>query len=263
MSSKYAIVVIVIMTAILFTGFGRDTAQADTDLVTDIQYSPDPPIVGEAIEFSCKLTDKTDVDNVVMNMCSDMFCFPPKIMEKGTDDVYRATSTDASDVGEYHFNITVHYSNGTRVWTDDISFYTVTTDLGTQDMEHVPSKVIIGKEVDVYAVLDNETGVSDVSLLHCQGDVCFNPVAMTRLDNGSYHARIGPFDTVEEIKYNVTVTYEDGHRAWTADIKFTPEKKTSENGDDDNGIIPALGAVAVIAVLTGLAMTRRDRKGRD
>jgi hypothetical protein len=259
MSSKYAIVVLVIMTAILLTGSGRNTAQADTDLVTDIQFSPDPPIAGEVIEFSCKLTDEMDVDNVVLSMCSDIYCFPPNIMEKGTDEMYRTTSTDASEVGEYHFNITIHYANGTRAWTDDIYFDAVTTDLGTLKLEHIPGKVIIGKEVDVYTVLDNETGVSDVSLLHCQGDVCFNPVPMTLLDNGSYHARIGPFDTADEIKYNVTATYEDGHRAWTEDIKFTPEKKTSDD-DDNGGIIPALGVVAVIAVLTGLAMTRRDRK---
>jgi LPXTG-motif cell wall-anchored protein len=36
-----------------------------------------------------------------------------------------------------------------------------------------------------------------------------------------------------------------------------------DNGDDDdNGIIPALGAVAAIAVLAGFGMTRRGKKGK-
>jgi len=62
------------------------------------------------------------------------------------------------------------------------------------------------------------------------------------------------------VKYNVTVTYDDGHKALTEDITFTPIKKSKgDNGDDDNGIIPALGAVAVLAVMTAFAVTRRGK----
>ena len=259
MSSKYAVVVIVIMTAFLLTGFGRTSVHADTDLVTDIEYSPDPPIAGNVIEVSCKLTDESDVDNVFLNMCSDVFCFPAVTMEKGTDDVWRGTSTNIDDVSEYHFNITIYFDNGSREWTDDTYFHTVTTDLGTEKLEHVPSKVKVGEEIDVYAELTDDAGASDVSLFYCQGDVCFPPLSMTKLDNDTYHTRLGPFNnTDEEVKYNVTVTYDNGHKAWTVDIKFTPIKKS--NGDDDNGIIPALGAVAVLAVLTAFAMTRRGKK---
>lgn len=261
MSSKYALFVIVVMTAILISGLGRTSVEAETDLVTDIEYTPDPAMAGRNLTISCKLADETDVDKVVLNMCTAMICFPPKIMEKGTDSVWRATSTEVTEVGEYHFNITVLFVNGSKVWTDDTYFQAVSTDLGTESLERVPEKVKVGAEIDVYTELTDDTGVSDVSLYYCQGDLCFNPIPMTELANGSYHARIGPFDNPdEEIKYNITVLYEDGHRAWTEDIKFTPTKKTTDDDDDDNGIIPAMGAVAVLAVLTALAMTRRGKK---
>ncbi len=167
MSSKYALVVIVIIAAILVTGFDRNDAQADTDLVTNIQYSPDPVIVDETVEFSCELTDETGVDTVVLNMCTDMFCFPPVLMEKGTDDVWRGSSDAVTDVISHHFNITINFG--------------------------------------------------------------------------------------------------DGSSAWTEDIYFTPQEKTNDkpnDDDDDNGLLPAMGAVAVLAVLTALAMTRRGRTGR-
>ena len=261
MSSKYAVVVIVIMAAFLLTGFGRTSVHADTDLVTDIEYSPDPPIAGNAIEISCKLTDETGVDNIFLNMCSAAFCFPPVTMQKETDDVWRGTSTEVDDVGEYHFNITIYFDDGSRNWTDDTYFHAVSTDLGTEKLENVPSKVKVGEEIDVYAELTDDAGASDVSLFYCQGNVCFPPLPMTKLDNDTYHTRLGPFDnTDEEVKYNVTVTFDDGHKAWTEDIKFTPQKKSDGgNGDDDNGIIPALGAVAVLAVLTAFAVTRRGK----
>ena len=260
-SSKYAVVVIVIMAAIILTGFGRTSVHADTDLVTDIEYSPDPPVAGNDIEISCKLTDETGVDNVFLNMCSDAFCFPPVTMVKGTDDVWRGTSTEVDDVDEYHFNITIYFDDGSKNWTDYTFFHAVSTDLGTEKLENVPSIVKVGEEIDVYAELTDDAGVSDVSLFHCLSDICFPPLLMTKLDNDTYHAKIGPFDnTDEEVKYNVTVTYEDGHKAWSVDIMFKPIKKSNgDNGDDDNGIIPALGAVAVLAVLTAFAVTRRGK----
>jgi hypothetical protein len=257
------LIVIVIMAAFLLTGLGRTSVHADTDLVTDIDYSPDPVVAGKPVLVSCKLSDETGVETVVLNMCSSLFCYPPNIMVKGTDDVWRATNTDVDQVDEYHFNITIHFSNGTRVWTDDILFDALSTDLETDVLEHVPAKVKVGDEIDVYTTLTDDTDVSDVSLYYCQGDVCFAPVTMTKLANDTYHVRLGPFDnTDEEVKYNVTVTYGDGHKAWTVDVKFTPTKKSSNgNGDDDNGLIPALGAVAVLAMLAALAVTRRGRKG--
>ena len=167
MSSKYALVVIVIMAAILVSGIVRNDAQADTDLVTNVEYDPDPVIVGETVEISCTITDETGVDTVVLNMCTDMFCFPPVIMEKGTDDVWRGSSDSVTEVVSHHFNI--------------------------------------------------------------------------------------------------TITFDDSSKAWTEDIYFTPEEKTDgkpDDNDDDNGLLPAMGAVAVLAVLTALAMTRRGKTGK-
>jgi len=260
MSSKYALVVVFVMAALLMSGLGRDTAQADTDLLTDIEFTPDPAIAGEPIDFSVKLTDETDVDSVFLNMCSSLFCFPPKAMVKGTGGAWTATSTDVIDPGEYHFNITVVFTNGSRVWNDDIYFDAYTTTLDSQTFEHSPAKVRIGEEVDVYFKPAEETGISSLVLYHCRGDVCFNPITMTKLTNGTWHARIGPFDTKEEIKVNVTASYEDGHTAWTQDLAFSPAKKSSD-GDDDSGLLPAMGGVAVLAVLTGLAVSRRGRRG--
>jgi hypothetical protein len=255
-SSKYAVVVIVIITAILLSGFGRDNAHADTDLVTDLAHSPDPVVINQSVEVS-------DVDKVIMNMCTEIVCFPPITMVKGTDDVWRATSSDVNEAVLHHYNITILFTDGTRDWTDDVYFTPVTSDLEVKFLEHAPGNVIIGEEVDIYTELADDTGVTDVTLQHCRGDVCFTPVQMTQLDNGTYHARVGPFDTDEEIKYNVTVTYDNGHKAWTEDLKFSPSKKVDDNGDDDdNGIIPALGAVAAIAVLAGFGMTRRGKKGK-
>ncbi len=122
MSSKYALVVVVIMAALLLSGFGRDQAQADTDLVTGIQYNPDPVVAGEDVEFSCTLTDETNVDKVFLNMCTDMFCFPPVEMEKGTDGVWRGTSSAVTDLVSHHFNITVEFTDTSKVWTDDEYF---------------------------------------------------------------------------------------------------------------------------------------------
>jgi hypothetical protein len=166
MSSKYALVVIVIIVALLVSGFGRNDAQADTDLVTNIEYDPDPVIVGETMEVSCQLTDETNVKTVVLNMCTDMFCFPPVVMEKGTDGMWHGSSDAVTDVVSHHFNI--------------------------------------------------------------------------------------------------TVTFNDDNKTWTEDQFFTPQEKTNDKPDDgdDGGLLPAMGAVAVLAVLTSLAMTRRGRSGK-
>ncbi|NIU50900.1 MAG: hypothetical protein GWN74_17850 [Thermoplasmata archaeon] len=75
----------------------------------------------------------------------------------------------------------------------------------------------------------------------------------------------GSSNAVEEViphKFNITVYFEDDSRAWTEDMPFTPQEETDgePNGeDDDNGLLPAMGAVAVLAVFTALAMTRRTR----
>lgn len=266
MSSKYAAVVVVLMAAFLLTGFGRDSAQADETLVSDIQLNPDPAIVNETLEISCKVTDGTNVTTLWMSLCSAGNCFLPAEMEKGTDDVWRVETTFVNDLTEHYFSIAVEYDNGTWVYNEDTYFTpqeAPSQDLETESIEHAPSKVITDEEVDIYTKLANETGVTEVVLQHCLGASCFTPVAMTRLDNGSYHARIGPFDTTDEIKYNVTVTYSSGHKAWTQDFKFSPQSKTDDgNGeDDDGGLLPAMGAVAVIAILAGLAVSsRRSRK---
>ncbi|UCC93495.1 MAG: hypothetical protein JSW25_02175 [Thermoplasmata archaeon] len=165
MSSKYAVVVIIIMAAILLTGFGRNDVQADTDLVTDIEYSPDPYVIGETLEISCTLTDETNVESVVLTVCNDAICFTPIPMEKGSDDVWRGTSNSVEELVSHKFNITVYFDDTSKVWTEDIYF---------------------------------------------------DPTEKT--DNGN-------------------------------------------NGDDDNGIIPALGAVAVLAVLGAVFLVMRGRGG--
>jgi hypothetical protein len=266
MSSKYAAVVVVLMAAILLTGSGRDSAQADETLVSDIQLNPDPAIVNETLEISCKVSDETNVKTLWMNLCSAGNCFLPEEMEKGTDDVWRVETAKVLDLSEHYFSIAIEYDNGSWVYNENTYFTpqeAPSKELETESIEHAPSEVIVDEEVDIYTKLANETGVSEVVLQHCLGTSCFTPVTMTRLDNGSYHARIGPFDTTDEIKYNVTVTYSSGHKAWTQDFKFTPQAKMDgdDDGDDDGGLLPAMGAVAVIAILAGLAVSsRRSRK---
>ncbi len=89
MSSKYAIVVIVVMAAIILSGFARDPAGAvDTFEVQSVTYSPDPVVAGKPMSFEVELIDDTDVSTVVVSICTEISCFPPLILDKGTDDVW-------------------------------------------------------------------------------------------------------------------------------------------------------------------------------
>lgn len=268
MSSKYAIVAIVVISAILLSGFARDPAQADETFdVKSVTFSPDPTVAGKAVEFTVELYDNTNVSGVYINICTDISCFPPDAITKGGDGVWTGSTNVISEAIEYHFNVGVNFENGTTLYTEDIYFTAISEGLEVKSLDHAPAKVVMGSEVDVYTELNSTVNVDLVQLFHCQGDVCFAPITMTKLDNGTYHARIGPFDTEEEVKYNVTTLFKDGEATWTQftqDITFKPVKKSTDNGDDDDdngGIIPAVGAVAVLAVLAGLAVGRR-RKGK-
>jgi hypothetical protein len=268
MSSKYAIVVIVVMVAIIFSGFARDPAQAvDTFEVQSVTYSPDPVMAGQDMSFEVELTDDTDVSSVIVSICTEISCYPPLILDKGTDDVWRGTSDKIIDPITYHFEVIVNFENGSSDDTEYIYFTAVSQDLELKSLNQAPENVVLDTEVDVYAELNTTEFVDQVLLYHCQGDVCFAPLTMTKLANGTYHARFGPFDTKEVVKYNVTTLFKDGERSWTswtANVTFTPAAKTSNDDDDDNGgIIPAMGAVAVLAIITGLAVSRRGRKSKE
>jgi hypothetical protein len=268
-SSKYAIIVIVVMAAIILSGFVRDPAQAvDTYEVQSVTFSPDPVVAGQPMSFEVELTDDTDVSSVIVSICTEISCFPPLILDQGTDDVWRGTTDLIDEPATYHFEVIVNFDNGTSDDTAYIYFTAVSQELELKSLKQAPENVILDTEVDVYAELNTTEFVDQVLLYHCQGDVCFQPLTMTKLANGTYHARFGPFDTEEVVKYNVTTLFKDGERSWTswtANVTFTPAAKTSNGDDDDDngGIIPAMGAVAALAIITGLAVSRRGRKGKE
>ncbi len=269
MSSKYAIVVIVVMAAIIFSGFGRDPAQAvDTFEVQSVTFSPDPVMAGQPMSFEVELIDDTGVDNVIVSICTEISCFPPLILEKGTDDVWRGASDKITEAIEYHFEVIVNFENGSSDDTEYIYFTAVSEDLELKTLNQAPENVVLDTEVDIYAELNDTEHVDQVLLFHCVGDVCLLPITMTELDNGTYHARFGPFDTEELVKYNITTLYKDGERSWTSwtvNETFTPTAKTTndDDDDDDGSIMPAMGAVAVLAIIAGLAVSRRGRKGKE
>jgi hypothetical protein len=242
-------------------GLPESPAQADETIEFEsIEFSPDPVVVGETLEVSCKLMDETNVSSLYINLCTSV-CFPQEPMTRGSDGTYTGTSEMVTTVESYYFQISIQLDNGTVIMSDKVYFTPITHELTVESIGHEPATVKLGKKVTVTVELPTEENVSTVSLFHCQGDVCFTPVEMTRISEGVYEAEIGPFDKKEEIKYNVTVAFDDGARqweAWTQDVKFMPEKK--EDDGDDNGFIPAVGAVTAIAVLAGLAVTRRGRQ---
>ena len=268
MSSKYAIVAIVVISAVLLSGFVRDPAQADdTFEIESATLSPDPVEAGKTVDITVELLSNDNVTGVTVNFCTNINCLLPDVLTKGTDGLWTGSSSQITELVEHYYTIGVMFDNGTTLFTDKVYFTPVSEDLVVKSIDHAPSEVTTGTEVDVYTELNSTEHVDMVQLYHCQGDVCFAPIEMTKLANGTYHARIGPFDTVEEVKYNVTTTYKDGDRTWvqfTSDVTFKPTKASKGNGDDDDngGIIPAMGAVAVLAVLAGLAVGRR-RKGRE
>ena len=261
MSTKYIAVVIILVVAVVLGGLLRVPAQAETDAleVKSVSFSPDPPVVNEPLEFSAELLDETNVTVVTVNICTEISCLPPISMTRGTDGVYKAETIAITTVEKYHFNIGVEYDNGTTRFTEYIYFTPLPDAVELDSVEMVPAKIKKGETADIFATLAQEENITAVQLFHCQGDVCFPPVTMERQANGTYKASVGPFDKAEEVKYNVTITYEGGHKAFTADYKFQVEKKGGD-GDDDDGGIPAIGAVAVIAILAGLAVTRRSKR---
>ena len=265
MSSRFAIAVIVVTMAILMSVLMRSPAQADENYL-EVEYatfSPDPIVAGEDVEFTVKLLDLTNVNQTFISICAATFCLDQVELTKGADDIWTGSTDLIITVEEYYFTVRVLYENSSFLDSAKTYFTPLappSTDLEVKTLEHAPATINVGEEMDVYIELNDTTDVEKVVLSVCLGDdLCFTPVNMTVQANGTYHARVGPMDRAEEYKYNVTVEYSSGHMAWTADTKFTPKEK-SDNGDDDNGFIPAMGAVAVIAILAGLAVTRRTKK---
>ncbi len=267
MSSKYAIIAIVVISALLLSGLVRDPVHADdTFEVKSVTFSPDPIIVGKAVDLTVELDSNDNVTGVTFNFCTAINCFLPEVLTEGEGGLWTGSSNLINELVEHYYTVGVSFDNGTTLFTDKVYFTPVSEDLEVKSIGHAPAKVVMGSEVDVYAELNSTVNVDLVQLFHCQGDVCFAPITMTKLDNGTYHARIGPFDTEEEVKYNVTTLFKDGDATWTQftqDVTFKPVKGSTDNDDDDDngGIIPAMGAVAVLAVLAGLTVGRR-RKGR-
>jgi hypothetical protein len=115
---------------------------------------------------------------------------------------------------EHYYTVGVSFDNGTTLFTGKTYFTPVSENLDVKSIAHAPMKVVLDTEVDVYAELNSTEHVDKVQLYHCQGDACFAPIEMTELENGTYHARIGPFETEDEVKYNVTTIFRDGGRTW-------------------------------------------------
>jgi hypothetical protein len=233
--------------------------------VESTELIPDPAVFGETIEVHVTLLDETNVSNVLFFYCSPMICYAPIEMAKDGEDYYSATGEiPIEEMGEHYYYISVKYVNTTIVSTEYIYFTPVepfSTDLKVDNVTNVPVEVETDKEVEIFADLTNETGVAAVHVFHCKGDVCYAPVEMTQLQNGTYHTKIGPFDETEEIKYNITVTYDSGLKAWTQNYTFTP-KEVGDDDDDDDGVIPAVSAVAVLAILAALAVTGKKKRRR-
>jgi hypothetical protein len=263
MSSKYPLVVIIITLAILLTALPKAPVQADVTVEFEfIELNPDPIVVGEEFEVRAKLVDEANVTGLFLNICTEFVCLPPLELTRGTDGVYTLETDTIDTVELFHYNITVRFDDSTLFQTDDVYFTPITTDLDVTSIGHDPVAPKVGQKMMVTVELASDENVTNVALFHCKDDVCFTPIEMTLVSGMIYEAEIGPFNSVAQIKYNVTVYYDDGSKqwqAWTANETFMLEKKAG-NGDDDNGFIPAVGAVAAIAILAGLGVTRRGRK---
>ena len=234
-------------------------ASAGGLVVNDLKLSPDPPIYGEAFEVSCRLADGTGVKAVHLFYCSDRNCFPPIAMTKDANGTYRATGHTINSLGTHHFNVTVTYADDTRAWTADSDFTPVEkseTALEVEILSIRPATPRAGEKVDVYCRAKDAPNVSSMRLAVTVG-ASSTPHDMARLGNGTYHAQVGPFDEGKQVTYNVTATMAGGKRMWTEDLSFTPGKRAAK---DDGGFIPAVGAVAALAVLAGLAVSRRGRR---
>ena len=266
MSSKYALAVIVVTMAILMTVLMRSPAQAD-ETYLEVEYatfSPDPIVAGENVEFTVKLMDLTNVSKTFVTICTAMVCLSDVELTKGAGDVWTGSTDLITTVEEHYFTVRVLYENSSSLVSQKTYFTPLappSTDLEVKTLETAPATINVGDEMDVYIELNDTTDVEKVILSVCLGeDLCFTPMTMTVQPNGTYHARVGPLDKAEEYKYNVTVEYTSGHMAWTVDTKFTPKEKSGNGDDDDDGFIPAMGAVALLAILAGLAVTRRTKR---
>jgi len=234
-------------------------ASAGGLVVNDLKLSPDTPIYGETFEVSCRLADGTGVKTVYLFYCSDLSCFPPIAMTKDANGTYRATGHAIDSMGTHHFNVTVTYTDDTRAWTADSQFTPIERSATALEVELLsirPAAPRAGEKVDVYCRAKDAPNVSSMRLTVTVG-TSSTPHDMVRLGNGTYHAQVGPFDEGQLVRYNVTATVTGGGRMWTEDLSFTPGKRVAK---DDDGFIPAVGAVAALAVLAGLAVTRRGRR---
>jgi len=255
----YVTVAAVALALLALVPFVPPAASVGGLAINDLKLTPDPPVYGEAFEVSCRLVDETGVRAVYLFYCSDLSCFPPVEMTRNATGVYRATGHAIDSRGTHHFNVTVTYTNDTRAWTADSPFTPVERSANALEVELLsitPSAPRAGEKVDVYCRPKDAPNVSSMRLT-VTVDGAGTPHDMARLGNGTYHAQVGPFDEGKQVAYNINATMTDGSKKWTEDHRFTPGKKAAE---DDGGFIPAVGAAAVLAVLAGLAVTRRGRR---
>jgi len=239
--------------------FAPPASSAGGLVVNGLKLSPDPPIYGETFEVSCRLADETGVKAVFLFYCSDLNCFPPIAMTRDVDGTYRATSHAIDSKGTHHYNITITYTNDTRAWTYDGQFTPSEKPPNALEVELLSIKPAVpraGEKVDVYCRAKDAPNVSSMRLTVVVG-TSSTPYDMVRLGNGTYHAQVGPFDEGQQVRYNVTATMTGGGQMWTGDLSFTPGKKAAK---DDDGFIPTVGAATVLAVLAGLAVSRRGRR---
>jgi len=94
------------------------------------------------------------------------------------------------------------------------------------DLKLTPDPPVYGEAFEVSCRLVDDTGVRAVYLFYCSDLSCFPPVEMTRNATGVYRAAGHAIDSKGTHHFNVTVTYTNDTRAWTADSPFTPIEKS-------------------------------------
>jgi hypothetical protein len=263
MSSKYTVAALVAILGVLALAPAGTPAEGETIWVEDVNINPDPAVVNETVTISCILTDDTNVSKLFLYICAGGLCYPPVEMTNTEGSIWSADTDLVTTIEEYQAYVQVQFDNAT-FWSSEYIHFTPlapSTDLEVESLTLGADEVKVDEKVDVYCNITDDTDIVLVQVMACQGDVCFTPVTMEKLANGTYHAEIGPFDSTDEVKYNVTAKYSNDNLAWTVDVKFTPVESGGGDGDDDDdGVIPTLGAVAVLAALAGLAVTRRGKK---
>ncbi len=102
---KRALVLMVLLTALMLSGM----VQAADDEAS-IRIDPAEPVAGDTVDFYCSAPGAENVD---FKICSDEACYQSPILTVDRDgDTWHARIDNVS-AGEWHFDATVDYDNGT------------------------------------------------------------------------------------------------------------------------------------------------------